>query len=48
MEERSFAELIEDMNEVLAEFDGDALAEIAESVLGKKVEYTEDSIFKVG
>jgi len=44
---RTFSELIEDINESLAEWDGDALADIANEILAKKVEYNEDSMFEV-
>tara|TARA_R100000951_G_scaffold101420_1_gene92981 strand:+ start:41264 stop:41416 length:153 start_codon:yes stop_codon:yes gene_type:complete len=47
MEQRTFSELIEDITEVLGNYDVDGLAEIAREVLYKDVEYTGDSLFTV-
>lgn len=47
MEKRTFSELIEDITEVLSEYDGESLAELAGTILAKEIEYTEDSLFEI-
>jgi len=44
---RSFSELIEDIVATLAEGDGESLAQVARDILGKDVEYNEDSQFTI-
>jgi hypothetical protein len=39
-------EVIQQISETLAEADGEFIESIANNVLGRKVEYIEDSIFK--
>ena len=46
-EKRTFSELVEDITEILSEYEGEALADIYEKVSGKKCTYSEDSIFEV-
>jgi hypothetical protein len=46
-ETRTFSEVVEDISTVLAETDGEFLAEQAEGILGKKVEYMGDGFFEI-
>ena len=48
MEQRTFSELIEDITEVLVEYSGESLAEVAMGIFaGKSVIYDDDSIFTI-
>jgi hypothetical protein len=42
MEKRTYLELIEDLTEVLLEFSGESLAELAGNILAKNVEFNYD------
>lgn len=46
-ETRSFSEVIEDINETLAEMSGEDLADLANKILSARYEYDGDSIFTV-